>query len=367
VAAVVRATLRATIFGFVPLVRLTDRPNMITTLQLIGGFALLLFGAEYLVRGAVSLARKLNVSKMIIGMTIVAWGTTSPELVVSLQAAANDLPGISIGNVVGSNICNILLILGSAAVIYPIVVQPPALYRNAAMMLGSALFFTGLALIGTIERWQGALMVAALAFFTILSFRTERRAGAANDPGDFAEELEEEFEEGPKSSWLAAISVLGGVAAVVAGAKLLVGAAVVTAQYFGVREEVIGLTIVAVGTSLPELATAVVAAFKRHSEIAVGNIMGAGIYNLLMIIGLVGLIVPIPIPAQILVFDLWLMIAVTVVLLSLLLMRGGLTRPVGAVFIVAFAAYTAMQYYGVENTMQSLVQMLPNIGTASAH
>jgi cation:H+ antiporter len=247
------------------------------------------------------------------------------------------------------------------------VVQPPALYRNAAMMLGSALFFTGLALIGTIERWQGALMVAALAFFTILSFRTERRAGAANDPGDFAEELEEEFEEGPKSSWLAAISVLGGVAAVVAGAKLLVGAAVVTAQYFGVREEVIGLTIVAVGTSLPELATAVVAAFKRHSEIAVGNIMGAGIYNLLMIIGLVGLIVPIPIPAQILVFDLWLMIAVTVVLLSLLLMRGGLTRPVGAVFIVAFAAYTAMQYYGVENTMQSLVQMLPNIGTASAH
>jgi cation:H+ antiporter len=334
---------------------------MITILQFVGGFVLLLFGAEYLVRGAVSLARRLNVSKMIIGMTIVAWGTTSPELVVSLQAAADNLPGISIGNVVGSNIANILLILGASAVIFPIVVQPSAIYRDAAMMLGSALLFSALALTGIIERWQAGAMVALLVVFTLYAFQTERKKGALNDAGDLAEELEEEFEEGPKSTWLATLAVLGGVASVVVGAKLLVAAAVETANYFGVPEEVIGLTIVAVGTSLPELATAVVAAMKRHSEVAVGNIMGAGIYNLLMIIGLVGLVVPIPIPPQILSFDLWFMIAVTLLLLTLLLVNGGLSRPAGALFLACFTAYTALQYYGVEAAMGSLAGDMSSI------
>lgn len=340
---------------------------MITSLQFVGGFVLLLFGAEYLVRGAVSLAQKLNVSKMIIGMTIVAWGTTSPELVVSLQAAFDNRPGISIGNVVGSNIANILLILGAAAVIFPIAIKPATLYRDASMMMGSALLFTGLAIFGRIERWQAVVMVAILVVFTLYAFRAERTAGPANDPGDLAEELEAEFEEGPKSTWLATLAVAGGVACVVIGAKLLVGAAVTTAQVLGVREEVIGLTIVAVGTSLPELATAVVAAFRRHSEIAVGNIMGAGIYNLLMIIGLVGLVVPIDVPAQIIRFDLWAMLAVTATLLAFLLFRGGLTRPIGVLLLATFAAYTALQYYGVEQALADLGSVLPSvIGQAKA-
>lgn len=343
-----------------------DNGHLITIGQFIGGFALLLFGAEYLVRGAVSLARQLNVSKMIIGMTIVAWGTTSPELVVSLQAASQNLPGISIGNVVGSNIANILLILGVSAFIFPITVERTAIYRDGAMMLGSALLFTGLALTGVIERWQAGLMVALLVIFTVYAFHSERRKGLADDPGDLAEELEEEFEEGPKSTWLAVVSVIGGVAAVVIGAKLLVNAAVVAAQFFGVREEVIGLTIVAIGTSLPELATAVVAAYKRHSEIAVGNIMGAGIYNLLMIIGLVGLIVPIPIPQQILVFDLWMMIGVTLLLLTFLLVGRGLNRAAGLLFLTGFIGYTALQYYGVEDAMQQLARSYPTIGAALA-
>ena len=328
---------------------------MTTVLQFAGGFALLLFGAEYLVRGSVSLARKLNVSKMIIGMTIVAWGTTSPELVVSLQAASNDLPGISIGNVVGSNIANILLILGTSAVIFPIAVERSVIQRDAAMMLGSALLFTGLALTGIITRWQGGVMVAALVAFTLYAFHSERRAGAMDDPGDLAEEIEEEFEEGPKSTWLALIAVIGGVAAVVVGARLLVDAAVEAANYFGVREEVIGLTIVAIGTSLPELATAVVAALKRHSEIAVGNVMGACIYNLLMIIGLVGLVVPIPVPQQILAFDLWMMIGATVVVLGLLLFSGGLNRLVGTLFLATFVGYTVLQYLGVQKVLGSLI------------
>lgn len=232
---------------------------MITVLQLAGGFVLLLFGAEFLVRGAVSVARRLKVAPMIIGMTIVAYGTTSPELVVSLQAAYDGLPGISVGNVVGSNICNILLILGTSALIFPIAVNPRLLYRDATMMMGAALLFTALALSGTIERWQGGLMIALLVAYTLYAFQQERVKGKANDPGDLAEDLAEEFETAPGQLWLSLLSIAGGVVAVVTGAKLLIGAAMVTARFFGVGEEVIGLTIVAVGTSLPEFATAVVA------------------------------------------------------------------------------------------------------------
>jgi cation:H+ antiporter len=329
----------------------TSETSMITILQLVGGFILLLFGAEYLVRGAVALARRLNVSPMIIGMTIVAYGTTSPELVVSLQAAIDGLPGISVGNVVGSNICNILLILGASAAIFPIVVQPKVLHRDAAVMMGSAILFTALALNGHIARWQGVLMVVALIAFSLYAFQTERKRGRGNDPGDLPEELADEFKDPPQQTWLAVLSIVGGVAAVVTGAKLLVTAAVVTARYLGVGEEVIGLTVVAVGTSLPEFATAVVAAIRRHSEVAVGNIMGAGIYNLLAIMGLVAAVSPIPVPQQILVFDLWFMLVVTAVLLYFLLVRGGLNRAVAAMFLVAFAGYTTLQYYGVDKAM----------------
>jgi cation:H+ antiporter len=324
---------------------------MLTTVQFIAGFVLLLFGAEYLVRGAVALARRLKVSKMIIGMTIVAYGTTSPELVVSLQAAVEGLPGISVGNVVGSNIANILLILGLSAAIYPIAVNPRALYRDSGMMAGSAVLFTALALSGRIERWQGLLMVAILIGFTLYAFHTERRRGKANDPGDLPEELAEEFLDSPKAVWLSTLSVLGGIIAVVAGAKLLVTAAVDTARVLGVGEEIIGLTIVAVGTSLPELATATVAALRKHSEVAVGNILGAGMYNLLAIMGLVAVAAPIPVPQQILSFDLWIMLIVTALLLFFLLRRRGVSRPVGIAFLGAFAAYTALQYMGVDKVL----------------
>ncbi len=327
---------------------------MLTIVQFIAGFVLLLFGAEYLVRGAVSLARRLNVSPMIIGMTIVAYGTTAPELVVSLQAAFDGLPGISVGNVVGSNIANILLILGVSAVIFPIVVNPRALIRDGAMLAGSALLFTGLALSGFIERWQGALMVVLLVGYSIYAFMTERKRGAANDPGDMPEELADEFKDAPQATWLSILSVVGGIVAVVAGAKLLVTAAVFTARTLGVGEEIIGLTIVAIGTSLPELATATVAALRKHSEIAVGNILGAGVYNLLAIMGLVALAAPIPVPAQILAFDLWFMLAVTALLLFFLLVRKGLSRPVGVGFLALFAAYTALQYWGVDKALAAI-------------
>jgi cation:H+ antiporter len=321
---------------------------MITILELVGGFILLLFGAEYLVRGAVNLARRLNVSQMLIGMTIVAYGTTAPELVVSLQAALSGQPGISVGNVVGSNIANILLILGTSAVIFPIVIDRGALYRDSAVLMGSSLLFVALALSGTIERWQGVLMFAALIVFSAYAYLSESRRGARKSTTD---ELTEEFAEGPRSAWLSLLSVVGGVAAVVIGARLLVTAAIAMAQYLGVGEEVIGLTIVAIGTSLPELATASVAAFRRHSAVAVGNVIGANIYNILAIMGLVAAVKPIAVPPQILQFDLWFMLAVTAAFLASLLLRGGLSRGLASLFLVVFIAYTALQYFGVARVL----------------
>ncbi len=321
---------------------------MTTILQLIGGFVLLLFGAEHLVRGAVALARRLSVSPMLIGMTVVAYGTTAPELVVSLEAVLAGQPGISVGNVVGSNIANILLILGLSAFIFPIAIERTSLYRDAAMMLGSALLFVAIALSGTILRWQGILMIAVLVVFSLYAYLSESRRGLANSTAD---ELAEEFAEGPRSAWLALLSIVGGVAAVIIGARLLIAGAITTARYLGVGEEVIGLTIVAVGTSLPELATAVVAAVRRHSAVAVGNIIGANIYNLLAIMGIVAAVRPLAIPPQILRFDLWFMLAITVALLASLVFRGGVSRGGATLLLAVFCAYTAFQYFGVEKVL----------------
>lgn len=315
---------------------------MTTALHLVGGFILLLFGAEYLVRGAVSLARKLAVSPMVIGLTVVAYGTTAPELVVSLEGALRGQPGISVGNVVGSNIANILLILGSSAVLCPILTNPRVLYRDAAVMLGAVLLFIGLALEGSITRPQGMLMVFSLICFSLFAYWSERRAAKT------VEAMEaEEFSEGPKSTWLAIVAVIGGIAAVVFGANFLVSGAIVAARTFGVGEEVIGLTLVAVGTSLPELATAVVAALRRHSEVAVGNVIGANIYNLLAIMGLVSSVSPLEMPQQILRFDLWFMLAVTLALVAAIAVRKGVGRKTGTVFLAAYAGYVALQYFGL--------------------
>ncbi len=213
-------------------------------------------------------------------------------------------------------------------------------------MLGSALLFVALALSGTISRWQGILMFASLIVFSVYAYVSERRRGPAESSSD---ELAEEFAEGPKSVWLALLAVAGSIVAVIIGARLLVTGAVTTAQYLGVGEEVIGLTIVAVGTSLPELATAVVAGLRRHSALAVGNVIGANIYNLLAIMGLVAAVKPIAVPPQILGFDLWFMLAVTVVLLASLIFRGGVSRGLAVMFLLTFSAYTTLQYVGVES------------------
>lgn len=315
-----------------------------TFLQIAAGFILLLLGAEFLVRGAVALARRLEVSPMVIGMTVVAYGTTAPELVVSLEAALTDVPAIAVGNVIGSNIANILLILGTAAVIYPIACKPGALKRDGAVMLGAAVLMVVLGLTGAITAVQGAVMLFALITLTLYAYWSERRNSAS---ADLLSREAEEFAEWPRSLWPSLLAVIGGIASVVFGAQILVAAAVELARDFGISEAVIGLTLVAVGTSLPELATAAVAAYRRHPDIAIGNVVGANTYNILAILGVVSMVEPLTIPAQIVGFDIWFMLAATILLLAMILVRGGLSRAVGAGFLAVYGLYLVAEYTGI--------------------
>ncbi len=315
-----------------------------TFLQIAAGFVLLLLGAEFLVRGAVALARRLEVSPMVIGMTVVAYGTTAPELVVSLEAALTDVPAIAVGNVIGSNIANILLILGTAAVIYPIACKPGALKRDGAVMLGAAVLMVILGLTGAITAVQGAVMLFALITLTLYAYWSERRNSAS---ADLLSREAEEFAEWPRSLWPSLLAVIGGIATVVFGAQILVAAAVELARDFGISEAVIGLTLVAVGTSLPELATAAVAAYRRHPDIAIGNVVGANTYNILAILGVVSMVEPLTIPAQIVGFDIWFMLAATILLLAMILVRGGLSRAVGAGFLAVYGLYLVAEYTGI--------------------
>lgn len=306
-------------------------------LWLAAGLCLLVLGAEGLVRGGVGLARRLGVSPLLIGVTVVAWGTSTPELVVSVEAALSGLDGIAVGNIVGSNIANILLILALAAVIAPITVRPEAIRRDGAFVLGAALLFIAIAL--TTDRlswWHGILCLGLLAATAVITYVKERSGGTASGALHAAEA--DEVKVVPLYPALAAGMVAGGIGLLVLGGELMIGAAVNIARGLGISEVVIGLTLVAVGTSLPELVTSVIAAIRRHSDIALGNILGSNIYNILGILGVSSLIAPTAIPPEIARTEMWVMLAATLLLLPAMV-SGRVGRPLGAAMIAAYAAY----------------------------
>ncbi len=302
-----------------------------------------------LVRGAVALARRLGVSPLLIGITIVAYGTTVPELLVSVEAHVSGHSGLAVGNVVGSNIANMLLILGCAALITPLCCAPGAVRRSSAVMLGTAVLMVFLGWTGTIFAWQGLLMLAALGCFSYLSYRWERNANGNRDAAAalHLEETHEVEETGPKTLAGTLLCLLAGLACVVAGSHFLIDGAIGMARLLGVTEEVIGLTLVAVGTSLPELATAVVAAYRRHPELALGNVIGANTFNVLGIMGIVPLFGPLSIPPGIANFDLWIMLAVTAFFAPWIQWRGRVGRGLGLVFLLLYAGYVTSQYLGM--------------------
>ena len=316
--------------------------RQVVYLQLILGFALLVAGGEALVRGAVSVAVRFGVSPLLIGLTLVGFGTSTPELVTSLQAAFDGFPGISIGNVVGSNIANILLILGVAAVIMPMAIDPVPFRRDGAALAITTALATGLIIYGSLDRWMGSVLIFALLVYLVVAYRSDRQTVAADGPQDDAEGA-----AAPGSVWLALGLALGGIAVTILGARLTVDAAVAFALLWGMSETIVGLTVVAVGTSLPELVTSVMAALRRQSGIAFGNVIGSNIYNILGILGITALVRPIPIPPQIAQLDVWVMLVATLALIIAVVAWRQIGRWTGLVFLGGYAAYTAWLVAGV--------------------
>ncbi len=313
------------------------------------GIALLYYGAEYLIKGGVSIALKMQVSTLVIGLTLVAFGTSMPEFVVSADAAIKGAQGvagagdISIGNVVGSNICNIALILGLCAVIRPLPVNKQFLKNEVWWMLGSAIllavfhyFFQGL------SRWAGAIFLLGIIAFTCLSYRSGRKLEMQKSKEEKAAEIQENAGK-MLPVGLSLVLVIGGLLALVGGGKLFVNSAVLIAQLMGISEAVIGLTIVAVGTSMPELATSVVAAIKGENDIAIANVVGSNIFNILAILGVAPLIAPIK-SAGISMIDMYTMLGISILLIAFMKPLK-INRWMGAIFLVIYTAYTVWLFF----------------------
>ncbi|APH74238.1 calcium/sodium antiporter [Aquibium oceanicum] len=321
---------------------------MITLLILIGGLVLLVIGGELLVRGSVNVASRLGVSPLVIGLTLVGFGTSTPELVTSLQAALNGSPGIAYGNIVGSNIANILLILGISTMILPIAVASSTLKRDGVVMIAVAVAFAVIAATMPAGRLVGAVFVVALACYIYLAFRQEKTAnvdhGAVYDKSIAVQEADPAL--APKaavsgSMLLPIVTAVAGLGIVVLGGYLLVDSAVAIARELGVSETIIGLTIVAVGTSLPELVTSVMAALRKQTDVAFGNIVGSNIYNILGIGGITALTAPSQVPAEIVGFDNLLMVAVSLLIVGFAYTGRRISRGEGGVLFAGYIGYVA--------------------------
>lgn len=294
----------------------------------LAGLVGLFLGGEALVRGSVGIARRMAIPPLLIGLTVVGFGTSTPELLVSVGAALRGVPDIALGNIIGSNIANILLIVSLSALVWPIKVMGATLRRDTAVMMAAVLVLVPLFAYGQLTRLSGLVLFAGLVAYLVWAYLK---------PGEA--EAEDADMPAPSSVLVSVLWVLAGLVALMLGARFLVDGAVNIARGFGISEAFIGLTIVAVGTSLPELATSLIAAVRRQSEIAIGNIIGSNIFNVLGILGITALITPIPVAPRFLSFDLPVMIGVSLVLTALLLTRPVIGRGVGVVMLVAYIAY----------------------------
>lgn len=303
------------------------------------GLATLVAGAEMLVRGASRLAVSWGITPLVVGLTVVAFGTSAPEMAVSIGATLSGSANLAIGNVVGSNIANVLLILGLSAVIAPLVVHEQIIQQEIPILIGASLIVVAMALDGYVGRVESALLfIGALAYTAFLV--TQSRRAAKDAASDFSVEI-------PGSTWdrhwsIQTLLILGGLGLLVLGADWLVGASVVFAKLIGVSDLVIGLTLVAIGTSMPEIATSLIAALRGQRDIAVGNVIGSNIFNLLAVLGAAGVAAPsgLAVPEAARTFDLWVMLAVAFACLPILLTGRQIARWEGALFLAYYAAYT---------------------------
>lgn len=310
-------------------------------LLLIVGLVVLIVAGDIMVRGAAALARHWGVPALIVGLTIVAFGTSAPEMVVGVQAALIGQGDLAAGNVVGSNIANVLLALGLPALILAIPTNMSGVARNSFIALFAAVLFVFLSFIQSpLVMWQGAILFGGIIAYLVFMFRLAK--AGADDP--ILEEMTEidEGEDGlPTNTIKSILYVIFGIAGLVIGGKLIVDNAVTIAAGFGVSETIIGLTIVAVGTSLPEIATVVVATYRGHPEVAIGNVLGSNVFNVFAVMGASALAGPIAIDGTLKTFDFWVMLAASVVLLLYVLRRQPIGRKTGAVFTIAYVLYLA--------------------------
>ena len=310
---------------------------MLVFLMIVAGLGLLLVGGDTLVKGAVKIAKRFQISPMVIGIVLVGFGTSSPELITSLIAAFKDAPGIAVGNVVGSNIANILLILGVTATITPIAIQKGMGFKQDVFFLGlSSLMLVSACLFGTLNQWAGLAFIIGLAAYITLAFRRDAAQEHVTIPETAVANASAAF----SPLWRDLVLFTAGLAATMMGAKLLVDGSVTLARDFGISETIIGLTIVAVGTSLPELVASVIAALRKHADIAYGNIIGSNIYNVFGILGITAIIKPIAIPQQIISMDIWIMCAVTLGLILLVRWGWVLSRWKAVMLLSSYIAYS---------------------------
>ena len=306
------------------------------------GLIILLLAGDTLVKGAVNLSLRLGIPALIVSLTVVAFGTSAPELLISIKAVIDGVPGLALGNVVGSNTANVLLILGIPAMIFGMSAGSDTRRSYIFMIIGTLLFMA-LAYFGPFTWWSGTILLAVLGLILVDSARAardHRRAvdGAPTPDDEAQDDLLEEAD--PDMPWWQVIGYLVlGLIGLPLGADLLVDSSVVIAQAYGVSDAVIGLTLVAIGTSLPELATTVMAALRKHSDVALGNVIGSNMFNLLGIIGVAALVGPIPVDPGILRFDMWVMLAASLALVPFVFRNWSMGRLVGVIFTALYVAY----------------------------
>ena len=309
---------------------------------LLLGILLLAGGGEVLIRGALGVSERLGVSPLFSGLVIVGFGTSMPEMFVSIDAVLNEQPGIAIGNVVGSNIANVLLVLGLCAAITPLAVTPTALRRDAVMVIAASLLFVVLAWGGRLVRMDAVVLLLVLAGYLVYAYWSERYKVTPSGVVYQAEATEINLV--PKSLTWSVSATVTGLILLIAGSRVLVKGAVGIAQDMGVSEALIGLTLVAVGTSLPELTISVIATLRKHADVAIGNILGSNIFNLLGILGVAASIKPIDAAGRIADFDQWVMLGAAILLFVFLYTGRRLSRWEGGVLLIGYFAYVGASY-----------------------
>jgi cation:H+ antiporter len=314
---------------------------------LLGGFATLIGGAELLVKGAARLAADLGISPLVIGLTVVAFGTSSPELAVSVLSAHGGQAGLALGNVVGSNICNVLLILGVSALTAPLVVSRQVVWLEVPIMIGVSFLLLLFGLDGRLQPWEGFLLFAGAVLYVTWSVRRSRRENRSQEQRNL-----QPRHNGAAGRLVQVLLILAGLGMLGIGSRWLVDSAVTIARYFRVSDLVIGLTVVAIGTSLPELATSALAALRGERDIAVGNVVGSNIFNILVVLGLTATAAPggLPVPEQALTLDLPVMLTVTVACLPIFFTGHRIARWEGGLFFGYFILYNL---FIVLNTLQA--------------